>query len=465
MKFSIAQASKNQVNACASSKWLLALLGLSIALRVASAPTANASYLLIAGFSMLGRTQAIQALALSWLFTMLNPALAPDASAASIGRYLVIVAAAISVAWRGSGTGERFSIKRLSFLTMCLGVLLLVHSLLFSAVVDVSVLKVVSWVMVVLTLLSAWQGLAAPQRVALFDQLQWGLVWLLLLSLPLLLIPGIGYLRNGTGFQGLLNHPQAFGPTVALVGVLVGGRVMGVRKPAWRDIALLGLCLVLVVLSEARTAGVAMVLGLLGSALLSPVFAGVSRRRMLPGLRSRRFQTIALLAVAGVIVAGPLLAGKLSAYLFKRSDATSLIAAADASRGELVEKMFLNIQKNPWTGIGFGIASDPVYMEVERDPVLGLPLSALVEKGVMPVAVVEELGVFGAVAVLGWLLVVLRRGARAGVQQFAILITLVLVNFGESMFFSVGGMGMLLLILLAGAVTGEQRMTERAAHA
>lgn len=449
----------------ASSRTFILVPAAALLMRIASTPTANLSYFLIAVFALLGRAHAIQALALSWLFTMLNPALAPDASAASIGRYLVIFAAAISVAWRGAGSGAGFSIKRLSLLTLCLGVLMLLHSLLFSAVVDVSVLKVVSWVVVVLTLLSAWQGLGPAQRIALFGQLQWGLIWLMLLSLPLLAVPSVGYLRNDTGFQGLLNHPQAFGPTVALVGVLVGGRVLGERKPAWRDIALLGICLVLVVLSEARTAGVAMILGLLGSALVSPVFAGVSRRRMLPGLRSRRFQTMALMVVVGVIVAGPFLADKLSSYLFKRSDATSLISAADASRGALVEKMFVNIQKYPWTGIGFGIASEPADMEVERDPVLGLPLSAQVEKGVMPVAVVEELGIFGGLAVLGWLVVVLRRGARAGVQQFAVLITLVLVNFGESMFFSVGGMGMLLLILLAGAVTGEQRMTKRVTHA
>jgi hypothetical protein len=49
--------------------------------------------------------------------------------------------------------------------------------------------------------------------------------------------------------------------------------------------------------------------------------------------------------------------------------------------------------------------------------------------------------------------------------QFAVLITLVLVNFGESMLFSVGGMGMLLLILLAGAVTGEQKMAGKLANA
>ena len=437
----------------------------AIFMRIASGPTANISFIIIALYALGGRIQAIQALALSWFFSMLNPALAPDASLASIGRYLIIIAAAISVVWRGTNSSARFSIKRLSLFTLCLGALLLVHSLLFSAVVDVSVLKVVAWVVVMLTLLFAWQALATAQRVVLFDQLQWALVWLLLLSLPLLAIPGIGYLRNGTGFQGLLNHPQAFGPTVALVGVLVGGRILSERKPAWRDIALLGLCLVLVVLSEARTAGVAMVLGLLSSTLLSPIFAGVSRRLMLPGLRSRRFQAVALLTVAGVIMAGPLLAGKLSTYLFKRSESTSLIAAADASRGVLIQKMFVNIQKNPLTGIGFGVASEPAYMEVERDPVMGLPLSAPVEKGVMPVAVLEELGIFGAGAVLSWLLVVLRRGARSGVRQFAVLITLVLVNFGESMFFSVGGMGMLLLILLAGAVTGEHQMARQETHA
>ena len=436
---------------------LNSMLAIAFALRMASSGTANLSYFLIAAYALTGRTQAIQALALSWLFTMINPAIAPEASLASIGRYLVILTAAISVGWRGVSRGAGVSIKKLNLLTLCLGVLLLVHSLLFSAVVDVSVLKVVAWVVVMLTLLSAWQGLTVAQRVALFDQLQWGLIWLMLLSLPLLAIPSIGYLVNGTGFQGLLSHPQSFGPTVALVGVLVGGRILGEPKPAWLDIALLWICLVLVVLSEARTAGLAMVLGLLGSALLSPVFAGLSRRRMLPGLRSRRFQTVALMAVVGVIVAGPLLTERLSSYLLKRSDATSMIGAADASRGALIEKMFVNIQNNPLTGIGFGIASEPEYMVVVRDPVLGLPISALVEKGVMPVAVVEELGVFGAAAIMGWFLVVLRRGARSGVSQFAVLLTLVLVNFGESMFFSVGGMGMLLLILLAGAVTGVQR--------
>ncbi|MBK8317255.1 MAG: hypothetical protein IPL05_00860 [Betaproteobacteria bacterium] len=87
---------------------------LATVMRIAGGPAANISYLLIAGFALLGRKQAIQALALSWLFSMLNPALAPDVSAASIGRYLVIFAAAISVSWRDVVSGAGFAIKRLS---------------------------------------------------------------------------------------------------------------------------------------------------------------------------------------------------------------------------------------------------------------------------------------------------------------------------------------------------------------
>lgn len=437
------------------------LIIIAIIFRVVSEPTANLSYLLIAGYALLGRQQAIQAFVMSWLFTLINPALAQEASLGSIGRYLVISAAAISVEWRSVSSGASFSVKRMNMLTLCLGLFLLIHSLLFSAVVDVSVLKLVSWVVVVLTLLSAWQGLDAEQRTALFDQLQWVLIWLILLSLPLLAIPSIGYFRNGTGFQGLLNHPQAFGPTVALAGALIGGRIFGERKPSWRDIALLGLCSVLIVLSEARTAGVAMVFGLVGVALMAPMLAGISRTRMLPGLRSRRFQALALMIVTGLVVAGPFVVGSLSNYLFKRTDATSLIEAAQTSRGTLVEKMVWNIEEHPWTGIGFGIGSYPEEMVVERDALLGLPLSAAIEKGVMPIAVVEELGIFGAFAVLIWFWVALRRGAKAGPSQLAVLLAAVLVNFGESMFFSVGGMGMLLLIFFTGAITNESRATAR----
>src|SRR5690554_4193811 len=75
----------------------LALL-MALAMRVVSTPTANLSYLIIAVYALLGRAQAIQALALSWLFTMLSPGIGPGVAAA--GRYAVMAAAAASVLLR-----------------------------------------------------------------------------------------------------------------------------------------------------------------------------------------------------------------------------------------------------------------------------------------------------------------------------------------------------------------------------
>ena len=66
-----------------SMNWILILAVLA---RLASPATADFSYLVLAGYALLGRRQVIQALLLSWLFTMINPGLAPDAAYAAIGR-------------------------------------------------------------------------------------------------------------------------------------------------------------------------------------------------------------------------------------------------------------------------------------------------------------------------------------------------------------------------------------------
>ena len=253
-----------------SRRFLFGYVLFAIFFRIVNGPTANLSFLVIAVFALLGRQQAIQALALSWLFTMINPTLAAEATNGAVGRYLVIIAAGISVAFRNFNQSKNLHITTFNLTTLFMGIFILLHSLLFSAVLEISILKVTSWVIVVFTLLSAWGGLTNSQRMALFGQLVTGLVWLIVLSIPLLALPSIGFARNGTGFQGLLNHPQSFGPTVALLGALVGGRVMQATRPAWLDIVLLGLCFVLIFLSEARTAGLAMVLGLMGTVFLSP---------------------------------------------------------------------------------------------------------------------------------------------------------------------------------------------------
>lgn len=430
---------------------------IALALRMASSGTASISYLLLASYALLGRKQAVQALALSWLFTMLSDGIAPIATGATVGRYAVIFAAAGSLLLRKSSSHS--SIKRLLLATVALGVFFILHSLFVSPLPDVSILKAVSWTLVVATLLAAWSGLSFEERSQLEYQLFGGLIVLILVSLPLA-FSGIGYLRNGTGFQGILGHPQAFGPTVAFLGGWLGGRLLGTAQPRWREIVLLGLCLVLIVMSEARTAGLALVLGLIIASLTSSALSGIPMRRLMPGLRSSRLHILILLAVVGSLLAGGILSERIGAYLTKRADATNLLEAADASRGHLVDLMVANIEKNPLAGIGFGIASDVDAMEVERDPIFGLPTSASIEKGVLPFAVMEELGVLGFVLVFSWIFMLARQGARSGMAALTVLIIVFLTNLGESTLFSPGGMGLLPLILLTWAIS-ERRLPLR----
>lgn len=443
---------------------LIALIPLgTLALRLASGPTASLSYLVIAAYALLGRAQAIQALALSWLFTMLSEGVAPLASGASIGRYAVTAAAALSLLLRIKPGRGSFTVSPLVLFTFALGAFLIVHSLYVSPIVDVSILKALSWTVVVATLLSAWSGLDDDARARLERQLFGGLIVLILASLPLA-FTATGYLRNGTGFQGVLSHPQAFGPMVAFLGGWLAGRLLGSARPRWRDAVLLGLCLVLVIMSEARTAGLALVLGVVASVLVSSSLSGIPVRKLLPGLASRRLFGLALTAVIGVVLAAPVLSDRISAYLTKRSGSTDLVAAAEASRGGLVDEMLVNIEKYPLTGIGFGVASDPSSMRIDRDPLLGLPTGATIEKGVLPFAVIEELGILGALLVLAWLWMLVRRGARSGVFALSVLTIVLLTNLGEATLFSPGGMGLLPLILLTWAVTGKHHYLRRQAR-
>ncbi len=425
-------------------------------MRFASGPAANLSYVLIAAYALLGPTHAIRALALSWLFALLNPGIVPEASVASIGRYAILFAAAFSALIHSELFSRNPRLYPFTVATVLLGLSLIGHSVLFSAIVDVSVLKALSWMLAMATLISAWSGLSDWQKHEVSRQIFWGLVVVLVVSLPVALLPAIGYRVNGTGFQGILNHPQAFGSTMALLGAWAVSRLFSEPKPGWWLVGLTGGCVTLVLMSEARTAGLAMVGGVALSALLAPGFAGLSIARMIPGLRSARIWVVLCITMVGGLALTPKITGVVDNYITKsgRSGDGDLTELYDKSRGKLIDAMLDNIAEHPLTGIGFGIASEPALMEVDRDPVLGLPTGASIEKGVTPLMVLEEIGIFGALLVTLWLLRLLRSAARSGLVPFAVCMTVLLLNMGEATLFSPGGFGLLPMVLLGWAYAG-----------
>lgn len=427
-----------------------------IALRFAPGVPTVVAFAAVAGYALLNRANAIVALMLSWLFTLSNPGLTGDAGGGGAERYLVMLAAFASVVFHS--LRDRF-VRPDAFVaaTVLLVVFFVGHSIFLSPVPSVSILKALSWGVAMLTSLCAWLSLDEQRRQALAERVFWLLVALMVVSLPLLVAP-VGYLRNGSGFQGVLSHPQTFGLTMATLTAWSAARLLETAKPSWIQVAITGLALVMVVLSQARTGGLAMLVGLMLAIAITVVVKARRLRLVAPGLLTRRFWGLAFLGFLAGLGAVEQLWRVVQGFLLKRGgNSASLLDIYDASRGTLIDLMLANIASDPWRGIGFGIASIPSLMRVEENTFFGLPVGATVEKGMAPLAVLEEVGVLGFVLVIVWLGWLTARAAQAGLAPLAVLLTILALNFGENTFFSAGGHGLLGIILLGWVYAAAER--------
>ena len=420
-----------------------------IALAVASSATVMVAYIGLGFYAMLGRGHAVRALGLSWFLTLMNPELVAPGSA-SVGRYAVLAGAMVSALVHGTILSPVRRGRLFIYATALLGLAIIVHAMLFSQVLDVSILKAVSWTLAMCGLLACWIGMPPDEREQVIGQLFWGLTLLALFSLPLLVTP-MGFLANGTGFQGLLNQPQAFGTTMGLLATWTAIRLLGERRPSWMSIFIFGISSVLVLLSETRTAALGVVGGIGLSILLAPMLSGRTLRELFPGLRSARLWGLAVVALAAGLMALPFVIDIIDSFLTKRGSGEGLVNVYQESRGALIELMLVNVSEHPFSGIGFGVASDYMTMDVMRDSVVGLPVSAPIEKGLIFLGVLEELGIFLFAVVMFWLAVFARVCARGGLMPFAVFLVIILFNFGEGTFFSPGGMGGLFALFLTWA--------------
>ena len=119
-----------------------------------------------------------------------------------------------------------------------------------------------------------------------------------------------------------------------------------------------------------------------------------------------------------------------------------------------------NFERAPITGIGFGVPTNARYFRPQIG-FMGMPVGASVEKGFMPSAVLEEIGLPGAIFTL-WIILTLAAPVirQPDLTLFWVLATSLIVNFGEMVFFSVGGMGFYFWLMMAFAYSRSVSMPE-----
>ena len=428
---------------------------ISLFLNLFSPATTILSFFVVAFWALAGRQQAIQALFMSWLLVDLNPGLnAMQLSVNASGRYLVILAAIVSVFLH-------FNVKMKYFvwLSLLLGIFFIIHSLFVSPFPDVSILKSAIFISTFITLLSAWSSLNLFQRTQAEVFIFGGMIVVVLISFAFFVAGiDIGYLRNGTGFQGILNHPQTFGPFIALTLAWIIGRFLSTVDKKYSYLTLIYLCAYLIIASESRTAAGAIFLGVFFSLATILLILRMNVVRVIPRISTNFFKVIFFITSA-LIIGFISLSSFFTDFIIKKTnhDYEGLVTELKEGRIgqgriELAKEMTTNIRKTPLSGIGFGIGSSPREMKIVRDPYFDLPISAPIEKGIMPLAILEEVGILGAILVFSWVAIMFRRAWQSGPTQFIVISTAFMVNLGQNIFFSTGGLGLLVILLVTWSI-------------
>jgi len=365
----------------------------------------------------------------------------------SIGRWLILFAAFGRTLWDGVVGGQ--PLPRLVRPVLVFSAVVFGTALIASDFVAVSLLKVTTFAVGTISVLA---GLHRTRHLMGY-WLDWFYtmgVFILVASIPFY-FTAAGYAKNDVGFQGIMNHPQTLGPVLAPITAFLTGMYVfypGRNRNMIGIIALLGWIMMYTTLS--RTSIFALVLGLAVVVAIGFTLRGAQWGSKLGQALSKPAVIIGLfvmLAVAGS--QSRAIQQTISDFVFKDDSAGSVAQVLQQSRGSLQQKSMANFRESPLLGIGFGTPSDPERFErqLEYGP-MGIPVSASVEKGFMPTAVLEETGIVGAVLVLlllGYLIgpVIWYGNLVAGWMLLAALF----VNFGEMIFFTMGGNGLYLWIV------------------
>jgi hypothetical protein len=394
-------------------------------------------------WSMKGVRHSMISITLLNLIVLLNSSLLPSGAPYRVLWWVAIVACSIRILV----DAVRFRLLSHPVLPALLFFSITVVFLsVISLNIPVSLAKILSFTLVSVALLLGFK-ITILQK---FDWSAWFMgQWLsvLILSIPTYFISDIGYFRDPNGLQGILNHPQVFGIYFSVfIAWMLGMIYFGFTSVNRIYSIVLFVSIVFIYLSRARTSLASLAL----SVSFLSVFSIVIKRQW--GVFAKKFVNLfvflIVLVFASALYTSDGKSSRLEQFLFKDSEANSVDDALKMSRGSIIEESWASFLENPFAGIGFGITKNE-YFTFEIDPRTGLPVSAATEKAFLPVVLLEEVGLIGTFCFLPYFLSLLKSSfSTMDLRYPLIFLTAFFTNIGEMIFFSIGGVGLYVLIFV-----------------
>jgi hypothetical protein len=273
-----------------------------------------------------------------------------------------------------------------------------------------------------------------------------------ILSIPLLPLD-IGWAQHGgAAFNGIFFHPQGLGIFLVMTGA--ASFVAAFKLPRLqRELIVCGLAQwAMIYFTRSRTALGAIIL--CGIAYACEVFirGGKSSRIRFVSVFSI---IITFLGIALALMTIPSMRESIAMYIRKgnmesfSSIGEKYAILSTGSRGTQINKDLDIIAEHPILGYGFGVSPDSEgYLDPNSGQVLGIPLSAPIEQGFLPLATIAQIGVVGSLIIIPFLFSMYRSARRSSPEDAALFVAVIGINFGEMVFFSFGSMGGLVWVML-----------------
>lgn len=263
-------------------------------------------------------------------------------------------------------------------------------------------------------------------------------------------------------FCGVTRQSQSFSVQSSIILAWLLADMLFVEKRFSKfHIVMLFVGVILLYLSRSRAGLFSLMVGVMMVALWLP------NKINLPFVVKRHLKTgVSVMLVLGLVagVWSEVSNNTISLWLRKvddvEGDSRSLSEAVTSSRQGLIDESMRDFRRNPLFGSGFQVAEYTADLVAQSGA--SFIISAPIEKGVLPVMVLGETGVIGAIVFAIFLISFYTTSSRRRLYVTAALFTVFLAtNMGEATFFSPGGAGGLLwTVSIVGGYCIDMRLSK-----
>lgn len=306
------------------------------------------------------------------------------------------------------------------------------------------------------------------------DTTEWfiaqGIVVAILSAISLAAGVGSNFVRSPYWNERLFNlafyHPNTAGPLFSQFALYAICVLLFTRyRNRWICVPLIGCLGFFLALSGSRTGAASLAMGAAMAAAISLFW-----HRKGAWIFVRRFSRLTIvLSLAGALLTGVVtdiatgnaLSKKVVSFVAKSDKEQESVSVDEiiSSRKAVVEHSYQNFLQSPILGIGFQVATTEFFQQ--NASIFYAP----VEKGFLPTALLEEVGVVGAAAFAVFALTLiaqLTHGRNA--PGLILFVSLLVINCGEVSIFALAGHGAYQwMLVLAGILLGD-RCFKRTAH-